>query len=62
MKKKITVLFLCSVILATGLGIYKNVPPRKTHPKAEAVKNAPGNAEPGPLSSFSDADLMKESS
>ncbi len=60
MKKKLTVLFLCSIIAGAGFGfkgIKKSAPPKPEIGKAE-VK--PG--EPTPLSFLTDEDLMKESS
>jgi hypothetical protein len=61
MKKKLTVLFLCSIVAATGLGLYKNE--KKIHPKTVAETNAPGKAsDPAPLSFLSDEDMMKDSS
>ena len=60
MKKKLTVLVLCSVIAGAGFGfkeIKKTEAPRPVVGKAEVKP-----VEPTPLSFLSDDDLMKESS
>jgi hypothetical protein len=59
MKKKLTVLFLCSVIAGAGFG-FKGI--HKAPPKQEVGKAEVKPAEPTPLSFLSDEDLMKESS
>jgi hypothetical protein len=62
MKKKLTVLFLCSVIAGAGLGLQK-VNSSKPVPHKEAAKTqSPGQAEETALSRLTDEDLMRESS
>ena len=63
MKRKLTVLALCSVIAGIGFALRdtsKDV--RHVHPKSEAAKQSAGTTEASPLSGLSDEDLMKESS
>lgn len=61
MNKKLTVLFLCSVIAGTGLGL-RNQSLKTVPPKSVPQKEAAQKAEPTPLSFLTDEDLMRESS